>query len=148
MLETVQSLINYLIGEVDAFLYAFFAFVIIDYITGITSAVINGKLSSVIGYKGIIKKVLMLVLVIIASILDDLYSMNGVLRKAVVTALVINEGVSILSNLKECGVDIPAMLTTFLSSAKTTNDGTELTVKSETVKTEDQNADTKAATGR
>ena len=138
MLETIVNLVDYLIGGIDAFLYAFFAFVIIDYITGVTSAAINGKLSSAIGYKGIVKKVLMLVLVIVATILDDLYSMNGVLRKAVVTALVINEGVSILSNLKECGVNIPSMLATFLSSAKTSNDGTELTVKTEKTATEDK----------
>ena len=50
--------LGWFLGGCDGLLYALLAFVVIDYITGIMCAVVDKKLSSEVGFKGIFKKVL------------------------------------------------------------------------------------------
>ena len=52
--------LGWFLGGCDGLLYALLAFVVIDYITGIMCAVVDKKLSSEVGFKGIFKKVLIL----------------------------------------------------------------------------------------
>ena len=62
--------LGWFLGGCDGLLYALLAFVVIDYITGIMCAVMDKKLSSEVGFKGIFKKVLIFALVGIGHILD------------------------------------------------------------------------------
>ena len=55
--------LGWFLGGCDGLLYALLAFVVIDYITGIMCAVVDKKLSSEVGFKGIFKKVLIFALV-------------------------------------------------------------------------------------
>jgi toxin secretion/phage lysis holin len=66
----IGAFLGWFLGKQDNFLYALLVFVIIDYITGVICAIIDKKLSSEIGAKGILKKVLIFVLVGVAHILD------------------------------------------------------------------------------
>ena len=96
-------------------LYALIAFVVIDYVTGVLCAIIDKKLSSEIGAKGIFKKVLIFALVGVAHILDTQIlsstgDSGGVLRTAVVFFYLSNEGVSILENAAHIGLPIPGKL--------------------------------------
>ena len=50
------------LGGFDGFLYALIAFVLVDYLTGVMVAVVNKKLSSEVGFKGIFKKVVIFAL--------------------------------------------------------------------------------------
>lgn len=52
--------LGWFLGGCDGLLYALLAFVVIDYITGIMCAVVDKKLSSEVGFKGIFKKILIL----------------------------------------------------------------------------------------
>ena len=89
-------------------LYALLAFVIIDYITGVMCAVIDKKLSSEVGFKGIFKKVLIFLLVGIANILDvQVIGTGSVLRTAVIFFYISNEGVSLLENAAHLGLPVP-----------------------------------------
>ena len=60
--------LGWFLGGCDGLLYALLAFVVIDYITGIMCAVVDKKLSSEVGFKGIFKKVLIFALVGIGHI--------------------------------------------------------------------------------
>ena len=60
--------LGWFLGGCDGLLYALIAFVAIDYITGVMCAVIDHRLSSEVGFKGIFKKVLIFLLV--AAIAD------------------------------------------------------------------------------
>ena len=62
--------LGWFLGGCDGLLYALLAFVVIDYVTGIMCAVVDKKLSSEVGFKGIFKKVLIFALVGIGHILD------------------------------------------------------------------------------
>ena len=77
--------LGYFLGGCDGLLIALLAFVIADYITGFMCAIVNKKLSSEIGFKGIFKKVLIFILVGIANILDvTILGTGSVLRTAII----------------------------------------------------------------
>ncbi len=64
-IAAVGGWLGYFLGGWDGFLYALLAFVVIDYITGLMCAVLDKKLSSEVGFRGIFKKVLKLWLTVI-----------------------------------------------------------------------------------
>lgn len=68
--STLGGFLGWYLGGMDGFLYALIAFVVVDYITGVMCAVVDKKLSSAVGFKGIFHKVLIFALVGIANILD------------------------------------------------------------------------------
>ena len=80
----------------------------IDYLTGIMKAIVKKELNSYIGWKGFMKKVAMMLGVIIAYQFECLFTIEG-LRNVVAYGFVVNEGISILENMDELGVRIPAL---------------------------------------
>lgn len=96
--------LGWFLGGCDGLLYALLAFVVIDYITGIMCAVVDKKLSSEVGFKGIFKKVLIFALV----------GSGSVMRTAVVFFYLSNEGVSLLENAAYLGLPIPQKLKSVL----------------------------------
>ena len=103
--------LGYFLGGWDGFLYALLAFVVIDYITGLMCAVLEKKLSSEVGFRGIFKKVLIFSLVAIGHIIDKSVIGDGyVIRTAVIFFYLSNEGVSILENAAHIGLPVPQKL--------------------------------------
>ena len=94
---------------------------IIDYAIGISLAIIgsskhgDGKLSSKIGYKGLIKKITILLLVGLGAIIDDYLVASGIsfeyIKDISVVAFIINEVVSIVENSRLAGLEIPDIFT-------------------------------------
>ena len=100
--------LGWFLGGCDGLLYALIAFVAIDYITGVMCAVIDHRLSSEVGFKGIFKKVLIFLLVGTANILDvQVIGTGCVLRTAVIFFYISNEGVSLLENAAYLGLPVP-----------------------------------------
>ena len=111
----VGGWLGYFLGGCDGLLYALFAFVVIDYITGVMCAIINRELSSAVGFKGIFRKVLIFLLVGIANIIDvQVIGTGAVLRTAVIFFYISNEGVSLLENAGHLGLPIPEKIKTVL----------------------------------
>lgn len=107
--------LGYFLGGCDGLLYALIAFVVVDYITGIMCAVIDQKLSSEVGFKGIFKKVLVFLLVGIANILDvQVIGTGCVLRTAIIFFYISNEGVSLLENAAYLRLPVPEKIKTVL----------------------------------
>ncbi len=103
--------IGWFLGGADGFLYALIAFVVIDYITGVMCAIVDKKLYSEVGFKGICKKVLIFILVGVGNIIDvQVLGQAGVLRTAVIFFYLSNEGVSLLENAGHLGLPVPAKL--------------------------------------
>ena len=99
------------LGGCDGLLIALLAFVVIDYITGVMCAVVDKKLSSAVGFKGIFKKILIFALVGVGHILDTMVIGTGsVLRTAVIFFYLSNEGISLIENAGHLGLPIPAKL--------------------------------------
>ena len=107
--------LGWFLGACDGLLYALIAFVAIDYITGVMCAVIDHRLSSEVGFKGIFKKVLIFLLVGTANILDvQVIGTGCVLRTAVIFFYISNEGVSLLENAAYLGLPVPEKIKTVL----------------------------------
>lgn len=103
--------VGWFLGGVDGFMYALITFVVIDYVTGLMVAVLEKKLSSEIGFRGIFKKVLIFTLVGIGNIIDVYLIKNGsAIRTAVIFFYVSNEGISIIENSAKIGLPIPQKL--------------------------------------
>ena len=60
--------LGYFLGGVDGLLIALIIFMALDYITGLMCAIMDKKLSSAVGFRGICKKVLILMLVGVANV--------------------------------------------------------------------------------
>jgi len=117
ILGIVGAFISSLFGGWDAGLTTLVIFMTVDYLTGLIVAGVfhkskkteNGALSSNAGLKGISKKVMMLLLVLVAVRVDILIGTNYV-RDAVIIALCGNELISIIENAGLMGVPIPRKL--------------------------------------
>lgn len=111
----IGAFIGGILGGVDGFLYALITFVIIDYITGVMRAILEKKLSSSLGFKGIFKKVLIFVLVGVSHIVDSkILGSGSAIRTAVIFFYVSNEGISIIENSAKIGLPIPPKLKSVL----------------------------------
>jgi toxin secretion/phage lysis holin len=103
--------IGYFLGGKDGMLIALVVFMALDYITGLMCAIMDKKLSSAVGFKGSCKKVLILMLVGVANILDvHVVGQGSALRGAVIAFYLSNEGLSLLENAAYIGLPIPDKL--------------------------------------
>ena len=113
--SAVGGWLGWFLGGCDGLLIALLAFVVIDYITGVMCAVIDKKLSSEVGFKGIFKKILIFALVGVGHIIDTMIIGAGsVLRTAIIFFYLSNEGISLIENAGHLGLPIPAKLKTVL----------------------------------
>ena len=115
--------LGYFLGGWDGFLYALLTFVVIDYVTGLMCAVLDKKLSSEVGFRGIFKKVLIFSLVAIGNIVDQsVIGDSSVIRTAVIFFYLSNEGVSILENAAHIGLPVPQKLKDILEQLHNRSD--------------------------
>lgn len=109
----VGSFVAGLFGGWDTALATLLIFMAVDYVTGLIVAAAGksprGKLSSKIGWRGLAKKCVVLLLVLVAAQLDMVLGMDYV-RAGVCVAFLCNEVISILENAGLMGVPLPAAL--------------------------------------
>nr|DAY61024.1 MAG TPA: holin [Caudoviricetes sp.] len=87
-----------LLGGCDILLQALVAVVVLDYITGIIKAVYQKRLSSEIGFRGLLKKVLIFIVVAAANVLEWFVAEEIALREIVMMFFLSNEILSLLEN--------------------------------------------------
>ena len=103
--------LGYFLGGVDGMMTALIVLMALDYITGIMCAIVDKKLSSAVGFKGICKKCLILMLVGVANVIDlHVVGSGSALRGAVICFYMSNEGLSLLENAAHIGLPIPDKL--------------------------------------
>lgn len=93
--------------------------VVLDYITGITNAYINSRVSSKVGFIGIIKKLSYFIIVIVSSCIS--YISNIDLVSVATVWLIVNDLISILENIKGMGVEVPGFLIKIIDKLKEEN---------------------------
>lgn len=123
VISALGGCIGYFLGGWDGFLYALVAFVVIDYLTGLMVAVLERKLSSEVGFRGIFTKVLIFALVGIANVIDaELIKTGSAIRTAVIFFYLSNEGISIFENAGKIGLPIPEKLRVILAQLNKESD--------------------------
>ncbi|MCU4862920.1 phage holin family protein [Bacillus cereus] len=108
---TFGGFCGYFLGGWDATLKVLVIMVAIDYITGVVAAGYNGELKSKVGFKGIAKKVVLFLLVGVATQLDTALGSNSAIREATIFFFIGNELLSLLENAGRMGIPLPSALT-------------------------------------
>lgn len=117
------------LGGWDAAMQVLVALMVVDYITGVLVAAVwhrsnksaTGALESRAGFKGIVKKCMILLLVWIGVLLDNALG-EAYIRTAVILFFIGNEGLSLLENLGLMGVPFPGFLQRALEALREQGD--------------------------
>lgn len=117
------ALVSYFLGWDDA-MEVLLVLMILDYITGLLAAYINPnlQLNSNRGFKGICKKIMILLLIVLAHELEKATGIPAV-QSVVVWFFIGNEGLSIIENAAKAGVPIPAKLRDTLEQLQSEKEG-------------------------
>lgn len=114
---SIGSAVSYFIGGVDTMFVVLCVFLLVDYVSGIIVASVfkkstkteTGKLNSTVSFKGLCKKLFVVILVGVAHLLDVVLD-TSFIRGGVVVAFISNETISIIENAGLMGIPIPAPL--------------------------------------
>lgn len=122
----VGAVLGFMYGEVTGLFWALIAFMALDYITGVIVAVIEKRLSSEVGFRGLAKKFLILVFVAVGHIADT-YILGGTpaAMSAVMLFYIANEGISIIENAAALGLPVPKKLTNIMEQIKNKSESEE-----------------------
>ena len=115
----VGAVLGFMYGEVSGLFWALIAFMALDYITGVIVAIIEKRLSSEVGFRGLAKKFLILVFVAVGHIADT-YILGGTpaAMSAVMLFYIANEGISIIENAAALGLPVPKKLKDIMAQLK------------------------------
>ena len=116
--SVILTTIVYLLGGIDIAIQSLLIVIVIDYLTGIASAIYNKELSSKIGFRGIIKKFSYLLVVALSVVIDNLLGQSGLIRSLVIYFFVANDGLSIIENMAEMNIKLPKKLIDALEQIK------------------------------
>lgn len=124
-LAATGTVIANAMGGWDAALRVLVCFMAADYLTGILVAAVfkqspksaGGALESRAGFKGLVRKGVILLLVWISALLDNVTGADDV-RTAVCLFFIANEGLSILENTAIMGVPYPSFVKNMLEAVK------------------------------
>ena len=90
----------------------------VDYATGVIKAIKEKRLSSQIGFVGILRKVTIFGVVVVASQIDAAMGLNAVCRTAAIAFYTANEAISVLENASVIGLGLPPKLVDVLGQLK------------------------------
>lgn len=108
LVAVVATFFTYVFGSWDLALQVLIVFMILDYGTGVLYAFLNNQLNSEVGFKGLVKKMMILVVLIIGVMVDRILGNgNWVFRTLVAYFYIANEGISLLENVANIGIPIP-----------------------------------------
>lgn len=121
IIAIVLTTFVYLVGGLDVAMIALLVSIVLDYISGVIKGYVTKQLSSQTGFRGIVKKVAILIIVMLAVLVDRVTGDTGAIRTLVIYYFVANEGLSIIENLGQAGVPIPQSIKKALKALKKEN---------------------------
>ncbi len=129
ILGAIGTFIAGLLGGWDASIAALLLCMSVDYILGVAIAITknslktpSGGLSSAVGFKGLLKKGVIVLLVFVATQLDAVLG-TSYIRDAVCIGFIANELISIIENAGLLGVPLPSALTDAIEILQNKTDG-------------------------
>lgn len=122
ILSGISTALIYLLGGFDVALNCLLIAIVLDYVSGLIKAYNTKTLSSRIGFRGLLKKLGILILVMVAVLVDRVTGNSGAIRTVIIYYFVANEGLSIIENLGAAGIPIPKFLKKALKALKKEND--------------------------
>lgn len=122
---SITTALVYLLGGIDVALNCLLIAIALDYVSGVIKAFNNKTLSSRIGLRGLLKKIGILIIVMLAVLIDRVTGNTGAIRTLVLYYFVANEGLSIIENLGQAGLPIPKTIKNALKALKNQGEGKE-----------------------
>mgnify|MGYP003190751897 FL=1 len=108
IVAVLATFFTYIFGSWDLALQVLIVFMILDYGTGVLYAYLTDQLNSEVGFKGLVKKCMILVVLIIGVMLDRILGTGTwMFRTLVAYFYIANEGISLLENVGNIGIPIP-----------------------------------------
>ena len=95
---SVGGMVVYWLGGWDVLLKTILFLAIVDYITGIIKGIYMKELSSEIGFKGLLKKIVMFIVIAVAFSIQELLGGKVPIREVVIMFYIANEALSLLEN--------------------------------------------------
>ena len=117
-----------LAGGWDALMKVLVVCMAVDYVTGVISAIKERRLSSKVGFVGILRKLTVFAVVVVAAQIDEALGLDAICRTAAVAFYTANEGISVLENAAAIGLPVPQKLVDLLGQLK--NGGSKDSVNS------------------
>ena len=115
-ITAIGGWLGYFLGGVDGLMIALLIFMGLDYITGVMVGILDKRLSSSVGFKGLFKKLCIVMLVGVANVVDtQVIGTGSALRGAVICFYLSNEGLSLLENAAYLGLPVPDKLKNILA---------------------------------
>ncbi len=111
------AFLSYIFGGSDLIFKVLIIFIVFDYLTGIAAAIYTKTLNSQTGFKGIIKKLIILTVVAISH-WAGLITGAEMIRTVVISFYIANEGISIMENAVRCDIPVPDKLKELLEQLK------------------------------
>lgn len=119
LVAAIGTWITWLFGTWDTAIGVLIVFMVLDYCTGLLRAYINKEVSSDVGLKGIARKTVIFIVLIVAVLLDRLLNTGTwVFRTLICYFYIANEGISLLENCAGLGLPIPDKLKDALAQLK------------------------------
>ena len=117
-------------GGWTALLTALVAVMAVDYVSGVFVALNNksqktesGGLSSKVGFKGLLKKGMILLVVLVATLVDKVIGSDGMIcQSAAICFYIANEGLSVLENAALLGLPVPSAVRRALDDIREKDD--------------------------
>lgn len=122
-LSAVVAVSSYLLGVVNELLFILLIVMAFDYITGLIKGYITKELSSSIGLKGLMKKMLMLIVVGLSACIEYVfvhigYDTHNAIVSVVICFFIVNEALSITENSAQLGLPVPSVLVSALEKLR------------------------------
>ena len=129
----IGSIAAKMLGGWDAALQTLIIFMAIDYVTGLLVAGIfhksekseTGALESRAGWKGLCRKGMTLIIVLVAAQLD-IVANTDIIRNTAIIAYIVNETISIIENAGLMGLPIPSIIRKALELLQKQTEGSEV----------------------
>lgn len=136
------AVVGFMFGGVSGLLIALIVFIVFDFITGVMTGIVEKKLSSETAFKGLVRKVLEILIVSAAHLLDFYVFKEGdALFTATCFVFISTEGISLVENAARIGVPIPKVIVDTLVQLKVKAGGTCKDIEEEA--TEDNDGEPK-----
>ena len=116
-----MGVLTFVFGGFDMLLKALVTLIILDYITGIIKSIYVKKLSSEVGFKGLLKKILILIIVALSVVIQKTINNSVPIREIVIVFFICNEGISIVENAAQF-IPIPEKLKAILLQIRKQNE--------------------------
>jgi len=121
VLGVVGATIVKALGGWDVALQVLVALIALDYLTGVIVAIAEKKLNSDVGFRGLLKKMMIFALVYVAVLVSSATG-SDFIRLLVIMFYIANEAISVLENAGKLGVPYPKKLKELLEQLKKDND--------------------------